>query len=363
SWVEPSPAGSALRVAALRSGAWSAPRTVASGADWVVHGADIPSAAVAAGETIAAHWRVRAPGGGHAYHVRVSASRDGGITWSAPVSPHADGSATEHGFVSVVPLADGFVVAWLDGRETAGGGATALMAAELRADGTVGAETILDARACDCCPTDAVRTRTAALVAYRDRSESDVRDISICRMDPETGRWEDPRTVHADGWRIAGCPVDGPALAAAGETVACAWFTLGAKGDEPQAQIALSRDGGRTFDEPLRIDLGNALGRCDLAALPDGSFLASWMEGRGEDAEIRVRRIAPGGKMDPSGVAAFTANDRASGAPRIAIAGEDVWLAWTEPGEPSRVRVVRYQTNSTPARATPTSSVSYSTER
>jgi hypothetical protein len=156
--------------------------------------------------------------------------------------------------------------------------------------------------------------------------------------------------------------VDGPALAASGDAVACAWFTLGTE-DEPSVQVALSRDDGRTFEPPVRIDLGNPLGRCDVTALPDGSFLTSWMESRGDGAEIRVRRIAADGKMDPSGVAAVTAHDRASGAPRIACAQDGVWLAWTEPEEPRRVRVVRYQTNSTPARATPTSSVSYSTDK
>jgi hypothetical protein len=349
SWVEPTAAGSSLRFASFADGSWAPARTIAEGANWFVNWADFASMAVSAEGTLAAHWRVKSGEETYAYGIRVSTSRDGGDTWSEPVAPHGDDSPTEHGFVTIAPAPGGeFVVAWLDGRDTAGhghgeegAGAMTLRAARLLPDGSVTGETLLDDRTCDCCPTDAVMAKEGLVVAYRDRSESEVRDISFCRMDRDTGEWSAPATIHADGWQISGCPVDGPALAATSEIVACAWFTLGGDGDSPQVNVALSRDDGRTFGPPLRIDHGDPIGRCDLEAQADGSFLVSWMESATEEAEIRVRRVTAAGKMDPSRVAATTANDRASGFPRLAFVGPESFLAWTEPGEPSRLHVAR----------------------
>jgi len=331
SWVEGSAAGHALRFAARHEGRWADPVTIASGAGWLVNFADRAGLVGGPDGAIAAHWR---EGGG----VRISLSRDGGGTWSDPVAPHAADSATERGFASLAPAGGGFVVAWLDGRE--GENPMTLRAAALRADGTVGNDTLLDHLTCDCCPTDAVAGEAGVVVAYRDRSETEVRDIATCRLDLATGVWSEPVAVHADGWRIAGCPVDGPAVAAGSGIVACAWYTLGADG-EPRVNVATSRDDGRTFGPPLRIDAGDPAGRCDLVALADGSWLASWVERRGETSEIRVRRITAEGRMDPSRVAATVAIPGDPGFPRLAVADDGAWLAWTDDRDPSPIRCVR----------------------
>jgi hypothetical protein len=332
SWVEPTAAGSALRFSRREAGAWTAARTIARGSDWLVNWADRATMVFGAERSVAAHWRTESG-------LQVSISSDGGATWGDPIVPHAADTLTARSFVSIAPVSGGFVTVWLDGRE--GEGPMTLRAATLGADGTASPSLLLDERACDCCPTASVTTEAAIVVAYRDRSESEVRDISICRMDLASGDWSEPASVHVDGWSVAGCPVEGPALAAARRHVACAWFTMGASGEEPQVNVALSADDGRTFGPPLRVDLGDPVGRCDVAALPGGSWLVSWMESRGEEAEIRVRRITAGGKMDPSSVAAVVPNDRAVGFPRLAATEPASWITWTEPGEVSHVRLRR----------------------
>ncbi|MBK8324867.1 MAG: hypothetical protein IPL06_19865 [Betaproteobacteria bacterium] len=50
----------------------------------------------------------------------MSQSADGGRTWSTPVTPHRDGTASEHGFVSLVADTGGVLAVWLDGRKTGG---------------------------------------------------------------------------------------------------------------------------------------------------------------------------------------------------------------------------------------------------
>jgi hypothetical protein len=62
------------------------------------------------------------------------------------------------------------------------------------------------------------------------------------------------RTLHADGWKIDYCPVNGPAAGAIGDTVAVAWFT-GAQ-DTSRVRVAFSTDAGATFSAPVRADDG-----------------------------------------------------------------------------------------------------------
>jgi hypothetical protein len=269
------------------------------------------------------------------------------VTWTPGVRPYTDRSPTEHGFVSLAPGRGGScTLVWLDGRAYAGKPADAptaemhLMAAPLGPDGAAGAEVLLDARVCDCCQTAAVRTSRGVLVAYRDRSADETRDHTLVRF--EDGRWTEPYEMARDGWQISGCPVNGPALAAAGERVAVAWFTM--RGGQPLVQAALSQDGGARFGPPVRIAEGNALGRVDIVMLPRGDALVVWMEtGAGTRAEIRARRLATTGNPDAPFTVAATTADRASGFPHVALSGNELWFAWTDTGPPRRVRTARLE--------------------
>jgi hypothetical protein len=261
----------------------------------------------------------------------LSRSTDGGRTWSEPASPH-DASPTEHGFVSVVPLAGGrAAVVWLDGRETGGGhedgGAMTLRSAVMEADGALQGSVLLDGRVCDCCQTSAAALKDGEIaVSYRDRSETEVRDVALVTFD--STRRSEPRPVHRDGWEIAGCPVNGPAIAARGDTVAVAWFT--AAGGKARVRLALSADGGRTFAPPRQVDLGEPSGRVDIVFLEDGAPLVSWVEGEGKGARILVRRMPEDLPPGPPVTVALTATDRAAGFPRMARSGSEVVIAWPD---------------------------------
>jgi hypothetical protein len=118
SWLEPAATGGhALRMAALEGGRWSPARTVASGTRFFVNWADFPSLVALPGGRLAAHWLERNGEVKHAYDVRIAQSADGGATWSAPVTPHRDRTASEHGFVSLWAAGDSVVALWLDGRK------------------------------------------------------------------------------------------------------------------------------------------------------------------------------------------------------------------------------------------------------
>lgn len=349
SWLERVGTGGArrFRFAVFDGRRWSEPGTIIERDRFFANWADVPSIAVLGDGTLAAHWlEMRGPGK-YAYDVKVSLSRDRGRTWSRPVSPHRDGTETEHGFATLFERPGGGLgLVWLDGRDfaTHGGGAMVGMVGmkgemSLRATAFDGdaprPETLVDGRTCDCCPTASARVEGGLIVAYRDRSAEEIRDISIARFDGT--RWSEPARVHADNWKIPGCPVNGPALASDGATrVAVAWFTA-AEG-QAQVKVAFSRDGGRSFAPPVRADLGVPVGRVALELLSDGRALVGWIEQKGHDAEFRLRRVGPDGADAQTALIASLTATRASGYPRMARSGDQLVFAWTDAAQPSRVR-------------------------
>jgi hypothetical protein len=368
SWLEPrARGGHALRVSRLNGHRWSTPMTAAEGDSFFVNWADRPGVTALGEGCLAAHWLWTTSAEAYSYDVRVAFSGDRGRTWSNPVRPHRDGTLTEHGFVTLLPENGGVRAIWLDGRNyaaarekliAAGGKADehavdadmTVRSALIHLDGTLEDEAVIDGRACDCCPTAAVKTMYGVLVAYRDRSPGEVRDISLVRGTAITDRTTKPRpalasevawgesyALHADGWKIPGCPVNGPALAGEDDFVVAAWYSEA--GDTARVLAAFSKDGGKSVGASVRVDEGEPLGRVDVALLEDRSALVLWIEAREKSAEILARRVMPDGSRSPAFKVAETSTKRASGYPRMVRDGRRMIFAWTEPGTPSRVRV------------------------
>jgi hypothetical protein len=343
SWHEPTgDDGHALRMAVRSAGAWAEPITVADAREFFVNWADFPSVVEQADGTWVVHWLEKTARAPYAYHVMVSRSSDRGDTWSEPFRPHRDMSPTEHGFVSMVtPPTGGTALLWLDGRGASEGaeghsGSMSLRFTTLDLEGGLGEDILVDGRVCDCCQTAMIMTDGGRLVAaYRDRSEEEIRDIAVSRLDG--GTWSEPYHVGNDNWHYAACPVNGPSLASAGETLAIAWYTEG--GGERRTQLAFSSDEGATFGAPVRTDDGDPLGRVDLEMLPDGSVLATWLERVGESAEIRARRVTAAGVADSSWTVSTTSGVRRSGFPRMVALEREVVFAWTDPSDAGGIRV------------------------
>lgn len=340
SWVERNGDRATLKYSEWTAAGWSASRVVASGTDWFVNWADVPSVVRLANGTLVSHWLQKSGPETYAYDVRLSYSTDEGRTWSPSFMPHSDTSKTEHGFASLfqVPGA-GLGVVWLDGRAMAaasgrgehasGGGAMSVRFAMFDGDWKQLAETPVDLRVCDCCPTAAAATDNGPIIAFRNRTDDEIRDIYIARF--EQGRWSEPRAVYDDAWKIPACPVNGPMLSARNREVAIAWFTV--KEEQGRAFVAFSDDAGRTFASPIRIDDGATLGRVDVELLPDGSAIASWIEAVDKQAQFRVRRVEHSGLTSPAVIVSNLAGSRASGYPRIATDGGDLVFAWTDATE------------------------------
>lgn len=342
SWTSPAPDGAhSLQYATYTRDGWSSAATAVTGRDWFVNWADFGSVVPLGDSLLAAHWLAQRPGGAYSYDVRLSVSRDRGATWSAPISPHTDGTATEHGFVSLAADGDQVVAVWLDGRNTGGeggheshSGAMTLRTATMRADDvTPEVEAEIDGRVCDCCQTDAARTPDGLVVVYRDRDAGETRDIALVR-ETDAG-WSAPVPVHHDGWKIAACPVNGPAIAAHGRSVAVAWFTAP---DQPRIRLAFSSDAGRSFAPALEVASGRVVGRVDLVLIDQDRAVVSWLSEAAGGAEIRAQLWTRAGAVAPPVMVARSSAERASGFPRMAVTGDTLLFAWTEAGATPIVR-------------------------
>lgn len=324
-----------LRVARLDGARWNAPATVAAGDSFFVNNADFPRVLALGGGRLVAAWPWRRPGGDEALEVRFATSADSGRTWSAPRVPHADPSATEHGFVSLAPERGGVRLVWLDGRGFAGrpadsGADMQLRTAWLGPDGALTPDALLDPRVCDCCQTSVAAAERGTVVAYRDRSPQEIRDTGVLLQDAD--RWTPSTGVPQERWKIAGCPVNGPSVTARGARVGLAWYA--APAESARVRASLSHDGGARFGPAARVDDGDPVGRLATALLDDGSLAVAWVERAARGGSLRVRRIGPGGVPGRSVEVAQLGTTR--GVPRLAVTGERLLVAWAD-GSPARV--------------------------
>ena len=344
SWIERSGDVATLKFSERKGDSWTPARTVASGKGWFVNWADVPSVIRLADGSLYGHWLQKSGPDTYAYDVRLARSMDDGQTWSSSFTPHNDGTKTEHGFASMFQMPGaGLGLVWLDGRamkpghDEHGGGDMSVRGAVYDQKGKQLSEGPVDLRVCECCPTAAAVTSDGPIVAYRDRSSSEIRDIYVSRL--VGGKWSEPAPVHRDNWQIAACPVNGPALSANGKSVALAWFT--ATGDEGHTYVAFSRDSGQTFGKPVRLDDASALGRVDVALLDESSAMATWIEFADGKAQFRMRRVTAAGERTPAVTVAGLSANRASGYPRMAQSGGELIFAWTDSGTPTTVKTAR----------------------
>ncbi|MDG1233320.1 MAG: hypothetical protein P8P91_13745, partial [Pseudomonadales bacterium] len=338
-WVSQDAEQATLAFARLTSEGWGAAQVISRGRNWFVNWADFPVLSVDSSGMVA-HWLQMSTTGTYDYDVRARFYAQDKATWTEARTIHTDGISAEHGFVSMLPLNDGTtLISWLDGRETVHSeppGAMTLRAGIFDKSGANVSEWELDHRVCDCCQTSSAMTENGPIIVYRDRSQQEVRDIYATRL--VDGAWTLPQAIHNDNWQVAGCPVNGPSVAAMNKRVAVAWFN--AKDDVPKIQLVLSTDSGLSFSEPIVVESSNTNGRVDTTILDSGNIIVSWMDTAGE-AKIMLSRYDINGELLSTTEVAGSSPSRRSGFPIIEAVGNSVYVTWTDIDAGPQVKVAR----------------------
>jgi len=340
SWVAKTDNVSKLFYASYKNENWSSPILLNSGTDWFINWADFPAIAVQDDMVLTSYLK-KSDTGTYTYDVLLNLYNEQTKSIKVGLPLHFDATKSEHGFVSVQPYSkSSFLVSWLDGRNTVTNhstnsnshahdghsGAMTLRVAEVDFQGNISRKMELDGRVCDCCNTAMTITDNGPIVVYRDRTEQEIRDIALVRLENE--KWSTPKPVHSDHWKIAGCPVNGPSVSSLNETVAIAWFT--AADEKPKVQLAFSTSYGEKILNPIRVDNGNAIGRVGVKLVSETEAAVIWMEPKGNETVVQFALVSLSGEILKTQSIAEISAERSSGFPQIEKIGRTLFFAWTE---------------------------------
>ncbi|RMA80013.1 sialidase family protein [Umboniibacter marinipuniceus] len=298
-------------------------QVVASGDDWFVNWADFPSIS-RNGDHIVTWFLRKHDEGTYSYDIWLVQSFDNGETWQPPQQLNNDNGGGEHGFADIIPFEDAFLISWLDGRNTVGhhgahSGAMMVNWALIHSDGSVRTNETLDTRSCDCCHTALSEVSGVPVLAYRDRTVDEIRDIAVSHW--QGVGFEEPTLWHQDNWQINGCPVNGPSVWESQGKLAMAWFTQATGVSELRYKVVGA--------EPTTLSQ-TTLGRIDSLQHDDYSYISHLHRqptGRSSVNIIRFNSTTPA-ESDTLQVADSSAS-RSSGIPKMAVINRQLWIATT----------------------------------
>jgi hypothetical protein len=141
------------------------------------------------------------------------------------------------------------------------------------------------------------------------------------------GQWQQGLPVNNDNWEIAGCPVNGPAIAANDSNVVVAWFS--APEQRPAVRVRFSDNSGETFGPVAEIATTGSLGHVDVVMLADNSAVLSWLQTNGNGlADLVFRHVGADGQMGE--IRTIASNAPARSVPQMALDGSHLVFVWTE---------------------------------
>jgi hypothetical protein len=307
-----------------------------AGAEVISHGENSPSLAFGATE-IYALWEQRREKGGT--DLMFARSVNFGRSFESPIQVPDKADASPNIFSNLRVSPDGTVYAvWLDGRQAGPGTFSVYLARSTDRGASFEPNREVARSACPCCrPAIAFGPQEEVHIAWRKVFEGDIRDIVVSTSRDGGRSFDEPVRVAVDNWKIAGCPHSGPVLAAAGRRLYAAWFSEGSAGNSG-IRISWSDDGGLAFARPLIISRGILdANHPALTVLQDGRVLVAF-EGRPpsngdnwESHQAFLAELGADGKV--SGPVGIPSGGRSVSYPALSVdRGGRVFLGWTESG-------------------------------
>src|SRR6185503_2005853 len=273
---------------------------------------DPPTLAVAPDQTVFVAWTAQVESTNHATDVYLSASRDRGQTFAAPVKVNDDEKPSSHGLHSLAIGSDGRIyLAWLDDRnlvpppaEDAQSGTGQHHEESNRelffAFSTDGGRTFsrnqrLATDVCPCCKTAlAVALDGRLYASWRQVLPGDFRHIAVAASSDGGQTFAKSVIVSDDRWALKGCPVSGPSLSFARDgSLRVLWFA-GAEGDQQGIYWSDSRDGGLSFAPRQLLAPGFARSTPVLIGDAKEAPLAVWEASANNRSELHAATLLDG---------------------------------------------------------------------
>jgi hypothetical protein len=302
---------------------------------------DQPTLAVAPDGTLYIGWTARVEGERHANNLYLSASRDGGRTFSSPVKVNDDQKPGGHGMHSLAVSKDGRInLAWLDERnigppiEASSSSSTQKPMEHMEQNSEVFTATSSDggrtfspnrrvaSEACPCCKTSIVTAPDGHVyVGWRQVLPGEYRHIAVSSSTDRGETFSTPVIVSDDQWVFAACPVSGPALSVTNEgALRVVWYTAGERGT-PGLYWAESVNGGKTFSESRLFAGGQAYGHPLLLANARGDSIVVWGNNDGGTPRVMASTLVAGAKASAPLVPSAEL-------PSAAMAGDQLFIGY-----------------------------------
>ena len=182
-------------------------------------------------------------GGGGSSNIVYCVSKDGGSTWTSPISVDSDPKqGITRGFFDAVVLPnDEIAVAYLKDVANSTKHEERDLRMVVTKNGAFQPERVIDPVVCDCCPISMMVDASGALdIIYRDNND-DIRDMAKMVSTNNAETFSKSQILHHDGWKINGCPHTGAVASIAGKGALFAWFS----GTEKERGIRLVTNEGK----------------------------------------------------------------------------------------------------------------------
>jgi hypothetical protein len=268
--------------------------------------------------------------------IRFARSTDGGKTFAAPVTVHANRDVITHRFDSLIVDRDGRVyVAWIDKRDVEAAAARkkkyagAALYYAVSDDGGAsfkGDYKIAD-HSCECCRIAlALNPQGRPVAMWRQIFAPNARDHALAELTPD-GKLPAFSRVTFDDWRIDACPHHGPSLAfAADGTRHQVWFNV--KGDEGGVFYTAADTTGKPG--PI-LRLGSAQAEHADVAVQGEHVVLAWKQFDGKSTAILAKLSGDGGHHWRDAELART--EGASDQPRLLNGPSGIVLVWRTANE------------------------------
>lgn len=268
--------------------------------------------------------------------IRFARSTDGGRSFSAPITVHANRDLITHRFESlIVDQAGRIYVAWIDKRDAEAAAARkqryagAALYYAVSDDGGVsfkGDYKVAD-HSCECCRIALALNPAGQPVAlWRHVYAPNARDHALLALTAD-GKLGEPVRASFDDWRIDACPHHGPALAyAADSTRHQVWFNV--KDNEGGVFYARANPAG-VLGAPLKLGTAQAE-HADVVV--SGTELAlAWKQFDGKATAIIGKLSSDGGLTWRD--REFARTQGASDQPHLLNTGAGIILVWRTQNE------------------------------
>lgn len=263
--------------------------------------------------------------------IRFIRSLDGGKSFAAPVTVHANRDVITHRFESMIVDREGRIyVAWIDKRDMHAAqarqrkyaGAALYYAVSEDGGASFRGDYKIADHSCECCRIALSLNSAGRPVAlWRHVFEPNVRDHALAELGADGGVTGFARASF-DDWRIDACPHHGPGMAyAADGTRHQVWFNV-REGEGTVSYRAVSARGETLRSQRLG---GPQAAHADVAVHGQQVVLA-WKEFDGKETAVRARLSEDGGRTWHDRDMARTRG--ASDQPRLVAGNDGVLLVW-----------------------------------